>query len=100
MKEGGVGFGMIGPRAPAAYVSAWSRTWSYVAKHMGVDTATDLLSLDPGLATELSGAAAALRPLIPRTTAIPWEHGQTQDRKIRQGMLLTQVVNGDTVNWI
>ena len=91
MKEGGVGFGMIGPRAPAAYVSAWSRTWSYVAKHMGVDTATDLLSLDPGLATELSGAAAALRPLIPRTTAIPWEHGQTQDRKIRQGTLLQQV---------
>ena len=91
MRQGGVGIGTIGPRAPAAYASAWSRTWGFVAHHLGVDTATDLLSMDFGLRSELTGAAAALRPLTPPTLPIPWEHGQTPGSGVRQRSLLHPV---------
>ena len=33
VREGGVSFGAIGPKAPAAFVSSWSQTWQHVARH-------------------------------------------------------------------
>jgi hypothetical protein len=91
MRDGGAGFGMIGPRAPAAYLSAWSRTWTYVVRHLGFDTSTELLHADPGLGIELNNAAAAIRPLIPPVFDIPWEHTPTPPKEIRQGTLLRHI---------
>ena len=84
LREGGAAFGAIGLRAPVAYSCAWSRTWSFVARHLGVTSAEEILHADPALSRELRDATAAFRPLVPNIFAVSWEHGVAPSNEFRQ----------------
>ena len=98
--RGWVSFGAIGPKAPAALVSSWSRTWQYVARHVGSATGDDIIAWDAGLAADLSEAAASLRPLVPNIFAIPWEHRQAPSTPMKQRTLLQNVYRSTRKNII
>ena len=98
LKLGGASFGAIGPRAPAAFLATWSRTWKYVADHLGITLGSDLLTGDTGLATDLDDAAKSLRPYIPALFSVPWENGEVPTRGTRQTVLLARIYETTRMN--
>ena len=65
----------MGFRAVAAFTRKWSRTWSYVARHVGVTSGSEILAINAALATEWAEAAVSLGPHVPRLLHVPWENG-------------------------
>ena len=88
---GGCSFGSIHFRAPAAYLSAWSRTHEFVSRHVDVTTPHDLLATVPGLQQEMAACAAILRPLTPAPQSIPWEFGSPPSAPTKQAGILQSV---------
>ena len=85
---GGCSFGAIQFRAPAAHLSAWSRTSEFACAHVGVATSRDLLAAVPGLQQELEECAAVLRPWTKPAQTIPWEFGEPPTVPKKQAALL------------
>ena len=88
---GGCSCGAIQFRAPAAYLSAWSRTCEYACAHVGVASSRDLLVAVPGLQEELEACAAELRPWTKPAQTIPWEFGEPPTVPKKQAAILHHI---------
>ena len=98
LRLGGMSFGAIGPRAPAAFIATWSRTLSFVTGHLRVALPSDILTIDSSLAADLRDAAGSLRPYVPPLFSIPWENGEMPTKECRQGTLLEKVYETTRLN--
>ena len=91
LRLGGCSFGAIQFRAPAAYLSAWSRTHPFACRHLDIATPQDLLTAVPGLQQELCDCSAVLRRWIKPAQSIPWEHGKPPPGPTKQASLMQDV---------
>ena len=91
LRSGGVAVGTAGPRAAAAYLTAWTRTQPELLRRIASVNMQGLRHADAELDCELTAASEDLQRMgVPRAR-IPFEEGGVGARPVKQKQLVDYV---------